>query len=255
MGWNRKDLSAVAATVFAGGRGGGDAAAGLPGLILVSWRSESRDKLFQAYVNGKWAGATVLPEQRALLVEAEAATPAVIELAAVDGESRDTDYAAEVCGPLSSAGCRAVLRWPRRGSLPRGSVAEVFGDGGTGVIDYSVVLGQQAVWPDGMEKWGWGLEGCDEGDFGYSGSGAPGWGGGSFGEGEFGFDAEMGCFVSVLPAAGRYRIAVRLRDAAGNVQADAAATATVTADPLPEAARLAIESYEEAEDRLVLRIG
>jgi len=227
----------------------------LPGLVLLRWRSDEADKLFQIYVNGNLAGVTSHFQQRTLLVQCDTDHPAAIEIVSMDCQNRYEDYSEELDGFKNSDGSHVVLTWPRRGVLPLDSIAYVYWNGGSGQIDYSEPLATQTIWNDPVEKWGWGLDGFGRGDFGYSGTGAAGWGCGSFAEGEFGFDAEVMCFESESLTLGEYKFAIGLADAQDNIEQEEISVEEFFIDPLPVAPGLAVESYDEQSDQLVLEIS
>ena len=180
MAYNTEHISRVRAMGFPAGTQGGAEMVSLPGLVMVSWRSEETDKLFQVYVNGRWSGATAHPRQRKLLVEYEHSHTTAIEVVGVQPNEKNVNFADELAGFTEADGCHAVIHWPRRGVLPLGSRVMVYGDGESGQIDYGEPLVTMEVWAGVAEKWGYGLDGFGKGDFGYSGTGALGWGRGSF---------------------------------------------------------------------------
>ena len=249
------DIDKVRATVFPAGYLKDGTAAALPGVILVRWKSGHTDKLFQVYVNGEWAGVTSHTEQRELSVQYDHTHTAVIEVIWVTADDKFVDWGGRVTGWKKTDGSHAVLSFSRRGTIPLGSEARLYGDRGLGEINFAEVLDRQAVWLEPTEKWGWGLDAFGRGDFGYSGTGATGWGKGSFGYGEFGFDADRLSFESEELAAGRYRFAVRLADAAGNLDEGEILEAEVNIDPLPVGPGLSIESYDDQTETLALNIS
>ena len=254
MAYSTEHISSVRAIGFPAGTKGGDEMVSLPGLVMVNWRSEETDKLFQVYVNGQWSGATSHPRQRKLLVEYEHPHIAAIEVVAVLPNEKSVDFSGELAGFTGADGCHAVIHWPRRGVLPLGSRTMVYGDEGSGQINYTDPLATIETWAGVAEKWGYGLDGFGKGDFGYSGTGAVGWGRGSFAWGEFGFDAEIQVFISDALAAGKYQFAVRVCDTQGNFIEGEDEVVTVYLDPLPAASRVSIENYDEQNDELVLDI-
>jgi len=227
----------------------------VPGLALVGWRSDQSDKLFQVYVDGRLAGVTVYPDQRMLPVQCEETHTSAIEVVAVDPADKDVDHSSQLSGFDDIDGCHVMLSWPKRGTIAFGSRVVIYWDGGSGEIDYSEPVWQQSVWQGAWEKWGWGLDAFGRGDFGYSGTGAAGFGRGSFGNGEFGFDAEMQCFASEALSAGSYKFALRVTDSLGNYNDGQDSLFDISVDPLPEAATLALESYDDVSNLLVLDIS
>ncbi|MBN1765249.1 MAG: hypothetical protein JW860_08335 [Sedimentisphaerales bacterium] len=255
MSSDRFHIEKVRAEPFSAGMLKGGRAAPVAGLVLVSWQSRETDIFFQVYVDGRRAGTTSHPRQRYLLVDCEAGHTAAIEVVAVDVSEFHIDHAKFLNGFSPNNGAYAIISFPRLMEYPRGSSVRIFGAGGGGPIDYSEPLAQIEVWDSLSKKWGWGLDTFGGGDFGYSGTGAIGWGKGSFGEGGFGFDAEVLTFRAGAKEAGTYRFAVRMVDRYGHFNEEQDEILTVYVDPLPAAPEVAIEGYDEEEDRLVLRIG
>jgi len=234
------------------GMAAGDEVVALPGVMEVSWKSESGDSLFQAYVNGEPAAVTTHPHQRRLLVPYRWDNPVVVTLVAVLPENQDTDYS--VTWDEVYRGSRARVRWLRQGTLPLGSEVRIYGDAGTGEIDYGEPLAVMPVWVGEQEKWGYGLDAFGYGDFGWSGTGAPGWGRGAWGEGEFGFDAEAMVFETGPLTLGRYQWAVRAY-VNGQIVGDGdIATSEMVIDPLVAVVALRVENYDTESNHLTLRI-
>ena len=246
------NIASVMAMGFPAGRLRDGGVVALPGLIMLQWWSSETDKLFQAYINGRLAGVTVTEEQRVLLVSHDHNHPATIEIVAVTPTEKDIDHAEELSGFTEDDGSHVMLSWPRLGVLPMGSEARIFWNSGEGEIDYDNPVATQTVWPDPAEKWGWGMDGFGEIGFGYGG-GSIGMGQGVFGVGEFGFDAEMMTYESASLPLGTYEFCVRLADKKGNIDEGDIAAVEVSIDPLPEAPRLALESYD-GDDGLALNI-
>ena len=254
MGFSTSNIEHVRAMAFPVGTAGNGIMLAVPGLILISWSSGMTDKLFQVYVDGQLSGVTSDPGQRKLLVQYEHNHTAAIEVVAVEPADKDVDYAGQLEGFTVVDGSHAIISWPKRGVLPLESQACVYGNAGSGAIDYSQPLVTEKVWAGQWEKWGWGLDAFGRGDFGYSGTAAVGWGRGSLGQGEFGFDAELQSFQSEALSAGTYSFAVRHSDGLGNYIAQNDTICEVSVDPLPAAPVLAIDGYDGQLDSLVLRI-
>jgi len=255
MAYGITGIDKVRATVWPAGYMKDGTAAALSGMILVRWKSGHGDKLFQVYVNGERAGVTSDPEQREILVQYDHAHTAVIEVVWVTAEDKFRDWGVQLTGCKKADGSHAVVCFSRRGTIPLGSEARLFGNGGSGEINFEEILDRQVVWLEPTEKWGWGLDAFGQGDFGYSGTGAVGWGRGSFGNGEFGFDAELLSFESDELAAGRYRFAVRLADESGNMDEGEILEVEMNIDPLPVGPGLSIDRYDDQTEGLVLNIS
>ncbi len=242
---------ALAAGVMAGG-GVVDEPLG----VLVKWRSEHTDKLHQIYVNGELAGVTTGFEQRSMIVPVRSAWSSAVrlEVFAVEPSEANVDFSSELrCRQQTG---RIRLSWPRSMALPFEGTAQVFSDGGGGESDYDEPASREDIqlWPSWKDKFGFGLGRFGEGDFGYEGSAAVGFGRGLFGEGEFGFDADEISWVSGQLETGKYRFAVNITDRFGQVsEAQETGEITVIRTATP-AEGLKVDSYDKAEDRLVMRI-
>ncbi len=200
---------------------GGDARLD-PGAVGVRWAAPPglpADRLFQVYLNGELAGATGDPDEQELIVPAdpsgEAASIAAAVVAVGPGHGGD-DHSA-VLDPQQCGG-RALLRWPRPGSADPAATVNVYGNGGSGAIDYGTPLNDRpiAMFPDGSGRWGFGLGGFGGDDFGRGGGRSPGWGLGGFGVGEFGVDSAWARWLSGPLGPGAHRLAAVARDGLGN---------------------------------------
>lgn len=254
MAFGTSEIEQVWASGFPGAGAASGVAPGSLGLVLVRWRSEARDRLFQVYVDGCWAGATSHPEQRVLLVEHEHQHPAAIEVVWVSPDCRHEDYGRQLSGWSERDGAHVVIEVMRQGVLPAEGTVAFYWDAGTGEVDYDTALAERRIWAASSETWGWGLDGFGGGDFGYSGTGAPGWGQGVFGRGEFGFDTDVLVFMTEALMLGTYRFAVRVRDATGNLDGGGPEVLTVGIDPVPAGPSVSIDSYDEQSGTLVLQV-
>ena len=255
MGFSNENIFNVKATGFPLGMGRYSSCIDFPGLILVSWRSSVADMLFQVYVDGTWAGVTFSCDQRKMLVPCGHTRTVAIEILGVDPADQYVDYSCELSSFTNDKdGGYVKLTWPQKGNLPWGSKIEIYGDNGSGVIDYDEPLYSRNVWLHLSEKWGWGLDAMGRGDFGFSGTGAVGWGHGGLGRGEFGFDALIQSFSSEVLSPGLYQFAIRVVDSCGNYNSEDDTICQVYADPLPAGADLSIENYDEQNDQLRLCI-
>jgi len=101
--------------------------------------------------------------------------------------------------------------------VPLGGYYNIYGDGKTGVVDYSAALNPLpiAAWPEGAGKrgFGWGLFGA--GMFGFGAVAYP-FGHGRFGMGRFGFGAEMHSYIMQSVADGAWLFTIVAFDPAGN---------------------------------------
>ena len=231
------------------------AAVEAPRVCLVKWRSEWKDKLYQVYVNGHFAGVTVDREQKEMVVQ----TPSCYERAvrikvfAVEASEADVDFGDELERSSGDSG-RVRLRLLRSQRLPIGARFEVYFDNGTGVIDYANPIGGGRVWGCWQDKAGFGLTGFGENYFGYEWENGVGFGRGGFGLGEFGVDADVIEWISLVMEAGIYRFGIKVIDARGN-ESEASETGEIVVMPEARpAGRLDVLSFDETVNALMLEI-
>jgi len=257
MGLVSSGIYRVRAFGLAAGVRAGGGVVDEPLSVLVKWRSEHEDKLYQIYVNGELAGVTKDVEQREVIVASPScwSSGARVEVFAVEPSEANVDFSDELQSRAQEG--RVRLGWVRGMGFPFEGTAQVYSDGCNGEIDYDNPLTREDIqlWPSWKDKIGFGLGQFGEGDFGYDGSTALGFGVGLFGEGEFGFDADEVDWISGELETGKYRFAVKLTDRFGK-ESEAQETGQITiirtATP---AEKLGVDSYDKAEDRLVLCIS
>jgi hypothetical protein len=250
-------IDKVRAFALAAGIAADGAAVSEPTSILVKWRSEHEDKLHQVYINGQLAGVTDDCFQRTIIATVRSApsSSVKIEVYAVGMDVGEIDFS----GQLEDAGQfgRVNLGWAREQSLPLDASAQIFSDGGSGAVDYDRPLAGCGLrsWPAWQDKGGFGLGRFGVSDFGYDGSAAVGFGRGSFGEGGFGFDADTINWQSGELATGEYKFAVKVSDSQGN-ESSATETDVITVIRAANGVReIAVESYDNDQDELVLSIN
>ena len=222
---------------------------------LVKWRSEHEDKLYHIYVNGALAGISTDVWQREIIAAIPSHTNSAvrIEVYAVEPSEGNVDFSGQLQSRQQAG--RVNISWLRSMSLPFEGAAQIYSDGASCEIDYDNPVSREDIqlWPSRQDKFGFGLGPFAEGAFGYEGSAAIGFGAGAFGLGEFGFDADEIDWVSSELETGKYRFAVKVQDRFGNVS-EAQETGEVTVIRMATPAEgLEVESYNKAEDRLVLR--
>jgi len=216
------------------------------------------DKLYQVYVNGRFAGTTLDCEQRQIVVSGVSSfeTAVRIEVFAVEPEEAYIDFGDLPGLPYPQSG-RVRVKLLRSQALPMGGSFDVYFDNGTGQIDYEQLITERPVriWGCGQDKGGWGQSSFGESDFGRDWSAGIGFGRGVFGQGEFGAGAEAIEWISGVLEAGVYRFGVKIRDVAGN-ESSGVETGEVTVIP---AARLAeqvsIDSFDEQAGQVVLAVS
>jgi hypothetical protein len=225
-------------------------------VCLVKWRSTWNDKLYQIYVNGKLAGATIDYEQRQIAVQ----TPSFyeravrIEVFAVEPSEADINFVDELEENEGDSG-RVELSFLRSQCLPAGGRFEIYLCEGSGEVNYEDPIGTGQIWACQQDKAGFGLARFGDGDFGYEWAAGVGLGKGSFGLGEFGVDADIIEWTSPTLAAGVYRFGVKVIDEKGNESA-ASETGEVTAIPAARpASGLDVSLFNEETNTLVLEFS
>jgi len=225
---------------------------------VIKWHSGWSGRLHQVYVNGRYAGTTVECEQRMLVVAVpgELLTAVRIEVFAVEMDSCQRDFSGQLDSAVVSSG-RVRLRIVRCQQLPAGAILSIYGDGGTGQIDYQSPLssGPIYVWRAWQDKCGFGMSGFGSCDFGYDSAAAVGFGRGSFGYGQFGLDADLIEWVSEPMSSGSYQFGIRVEDSRGK-KSEAVEVGPVfvntSARPVDE---VSVDSYDEDANLLVLKVG
>ena len=227
------------------------------GRVLVSWRAPQSAYLYQVYVGGRFVGATTDSGQRRMLCPVPSSvTGAVrIEVFAVAADQADKDWSSQIA-PAAAGDGRVRIRLLRRQSLPLGAEFVVYGDGGSGVIDYGTPLpgGSLPVWAGPLDKCGFGLAGFGAGDFGWDGSTAVGFGIGAFGGGDFGLAADVLEWISGPLEAGDYRFGVVVRDARGLASAPMEAGPVFVGPAATAVEELSLLVFDAALNRLELAV-
>lgn len=191
-----------------------------PAAAEVTWASTHDDRWHQVYVNGRLAGVTAARADRRLVVSAPVGSAGrhgmlLVEVLAVDGADRWTDFANALSGFGPDAGAEVRLSWQAGLYLdPNLEAFDVFGDGATGTVDYETPLNEAPLpaRPGGQEPWGYGA--------------------GGYGMGAYGQSAAVYEWTTDPLPAGVHTLAVAATDAAGNRLATAAEV-QVTVAPLP----------------------
>jgi len=191
-----------------------------PAAAEVTWVSTHDDRWHQVYVNGRLAGVTAARADRRLVVSAPVGRAGrhgmlLVEILAVDGADRWTDFAESLSGFGDGAGAEVRLTWQAGLYLDANLEAfDVFGDGAGGTVDYDSPLNEAPLpaRPDGWEPWGYGA--------------------GGFGVGAYGQSAAVYVWTTDPLPAGVHTLAVAATDAAGN-RLTTAAEVQVTVAPLP----------------------
>jgi hypothetical protein len=228
-----------------------------PRMALVSWRSSHSDMLYQVYVNGRFAGATIDAEQRQMIVQIPTSFESAvrIEVFAVPAEQAHIDLSSEIAQPPVDSG-RVKISLLRGQNLPAGATFNVFYDAGSGEIDYDQPLNDCPIqiWPSWMDKAGFAMAGFGLSDFGWDGAAAVGFGKGIFGGAAFGLDADTLKWISQPLPAGAYKFGVKVLGRAGNESA-ASEVGPVTVTPAARAAEgLSVLSFDAQANELVLQI-
>lgn len=226
--------------------------------VLVEWKSGWRDKFYQVYVNGCFAGASVDTEQRQMIVRLPNSfgSSVRIEVFAVEANEADRDFGKELAESRGQSG-RVMLRILRSQTLPAEGRVEIFIDNGTGAIDYSRRINVEDIWiwDNWQDKCGLGLSKFGRSDFGREWPAGVGFGAGLFGEGEFGVDADAIEWVSGELAAGRYKFGIKIIDGNGNIS-EASETKEITViSEAKGAENMQVVSFDRLSKCLVLGIS
>jgi hypothetical protein len=225
---------------------------------LVTWKSCLEDVLYQAYLNGCFAGATVDSQQRQLVIQIPSSFEAAVrvEVVAVEPTDAHLDFAHEI-GYSAVCSARVKLTLLRSQTLPAAAVANIYFDNGTGGIDYSTPLNDAPIplWPCWQDKAGFGLAQFGTGDFGYDAPAAIGFGKGVFGRGQFGLDADTIEWISPALPLGAYRFGVKVVDAQGN-ESLASETGPISIIPAARpASQLDVVTFDEQTNELTLSVS
>ena len=239
--------------VLAGGVWADGDSYGMPRAALVKWWSSWSDKLYQVYVNGRYAGVTVETDQRQMVVPMPTSleTAVRMEVFAVKAEDAHVDFSSELGLSIGESG-RVKIRMLRDQKLPAGGIVRIYSDNGTGEIDYDNAVNESPirVWSAWQDKSGFGMSRFGFSDFGYDGAAAVG----GFGGGLFGFDAEVFEWASSPLSAGVYKFGIRVSDEAGN-ESTGSETGQIAVIPAARPAeKLRVSSFDKQTNELVLRI-
>ena len=228
-----------------------------PRLALVRWGSCYGDKLYQVYVNGRYAGVTVDSQQRQMIVQLPTSldTPVRIDVFAVEDRDADTDFSNELESLIGESG-RVKISFLRGQDLPIGSTAQVYFDGGGGGINYDNPLNDLPirVWPVWQDKAGFGMSRFGVSDFGYDAAAAVGFGKGGFGQGQFGLNADSFEWTSPAMKVGVYKFAVKITDEVDNESSSETRQVTVIPEARP-AEEVSISSFDRQTNQLVLSVS
>jgi len=244
MTWTTEGISNVRVRPLAAGPAdgqGGGAAPAAAGTLEVTWTSTHPDRWHQVYVDGRLAAVTARPEDRRLVVSAppgRGGTPTrvQVEVVAVDAADRWTDFGAALPGTPAEEGLRVRLTWQAGTFLdPNLEAFDVFGDGGTGAIDYAAPLNESPIpaRPGGQTPWGYGTGGYGVGGWGQSAA-------------VFTWTSDPLALPPEGPAPGTYRFAVVAVDAAGNRSATAAEVQVTLSPPPRPPENLRLADYDPA---------
>ena len=235
----------------------GDSVA-LPRVVLVRWHCDWIDKLYQVYVNGQYAGATVEPGQREMIVQLPSSCqlPVRMEVFAVQAGEADIDFSEELYSAIAQSG-RVKITLLRSQELSIGSTVQIYFDNGTGEIDYDNPLNDMPirVWPERQDKAGFGMSRFGFSDFGRDWSAGVGFGRGSLGNGEFGVDADTLEWISEPMQAGIYKFAVKVTDERGNESGVSETEEVAVILPAKPAEHLDVYSFDKNTNNLVLSVS
>ncbi len=211
------------------------------GFAVVKWKSAYADKLCQVYVNGKFAGITANPLQRAMIV------PLPFSPARAN---RIEVFACDVSDSIqerSAANGRVMIGFPKTDNLPVNGMADFY------LGDEKLNKESLQLRGEYSDNGGFGLSSFGKSDFGYDGSAAIGFGKGSFGFGWFGYDAELFKWQSRQLQTGNYKFKVKITDDKGNESITETEIIPVAAAARP-AAGLKVQSFDRQSGKVILEI-
>jgi hypothetical protein len=213
--------------------------------------------LYQVYVNGQYAGATVDMQRREMIIPLPTSleSPVRIGVFAVKPEQAHIDFGNEIKHPPVDGG-RVKISLLRSQNLPLGATVIVYFDGGSGEIDYQKPLSDSPIriWLAWQDKAGFGMSKFGVSDFGYDSAAAVGFGKGSFGNGQFGLDADTIEWTSPVLTAGVYKFALKVLDDRGNVSSGSE-TEPVTVTPAARPVEgLSISFFDKQTNQLILNV-
>ena len=229
--------------------------AGMPRIALVKWRSSWSDKLYQIYVNGRYAGTTVETGQREMIVKLPISlvTAVRIEVFAVEANQWDIDFSDELDSTLNNG--TVTITMLRSQSLPADAKVQIFSNGGAGEIDYDNPLSDLIpVWPVWQDKAGLGMSRFGLSDFGYDSVAAVGFGKGYFGQCEFGLDNDSFNWESAPLGTGVYKFGIKVTDRFGNESSSTESSDITVTPAATPASELDISSFDKDTNQLVLSI-
>jgi len=258
VSWLRDDIEDVRAFVLPDGIDVQGCGAAVSRFVLLTWRSNLRDRLFQVYLNHCFAGVTFDPRQRRLIIPIPSSLESSVrvEIVSVEPKDIDSDFSDEIESIASNA-ARVKLLLLRSQDLPVGATANIYYDRGTGDIDYAEPLNESPIplWPCWQDKTGFGLTKFGCGDHGHDAATAVGFARGAFGYGQFGLDAETFRWISPPLSRGRYRFGVVVTDTQGN-QSLATETDTIALVPgVRPWVRLSVYRFEADSGQLTLSLS
>jgi hypothetical protein len=258
MSFQREGISNVRAVMLPDGAGADGRFAGLSRTALLTWQSSLKDMLFQTYVNGRFASATVYPDQRRMVIQIPASFEAAahVEVVAVSPNEAHLDFADRLTERKPDSQ-RVTLTLLRSQGLPVGASINIYFDAGSEEIDYDTPINAFPIpiWSCRQDKAGFGMATFGTGDFGRDSAASVGFGKGCFGLGELGMDADAIEWVSPPLAAGKYRFGLVVIDEHGHVSPPSETAPIAVTPPARPAAGLGIAAFDSESNRLTLSIA
>ena len=231
--------------------------AGNTGTVLVKWRSSYTDKLYQIYVNSRFAGFTFDYQQRQATVPIPASeqTAVKIEVFATEAENAHLDQSSQLSSSTTQQG-RIQIDFAKTGNLPMEATVDYYHNNGSGDLDYDNSANPLPIllWPRWQDKSGFGLSSFGKSDFGFDGSASVGFGRGSFGFGKFVFDACLMSWQSGQLTAGNYKFGLKITDRFGNVNNSIETEQLTVIPPAKPAEKLSISVFNKSINQLILKI-
>jgi hypothetical protein len=253
----REGIENVRVYTLPDGVGADGRRAAVSGAALVTWHASHTDMLYQVYLNGRLAGSTIDGEQRRLVVQSPSSLQSAVRVTVIGVDPADAhmDFADNLEQVMPCSG-RVRLTLLRSQALPLDATANIYGDNGTGQIDYTAPINALPIpiWPCRQDKAGLGMAQFGTRDFGYDAAASVGFGKGALGYDQFGLDADSLEWISPSLPLGEYRFGVRIADASGN-EGPAIETAPIAVTPAAmPAAGLEVAAFYPQTNELTLTV-
>jgi len=257
MAFLREGIENVRVVPLADAIGPGGKGVTFSRAALVTWKSCREDRLYQVYVNGRFAGVTVSPQQRQLVIQIPASFEAAVrvEVVAVSTADAHRDFSGEI-GDAAICTTRIRLTLLRSQTLPAAATANIYFDNGIGAINYDTPLNPVpiSIWSCPQDKAGLGMGQFGLGDCGFDAGAAVGFAKGVFGHGQFGLDADAITWTSPVLPRGAYRFGVKVIDDLGTESPACVSGPITVVPPARPASGLDVLVFDEQTGEVTLSL-